>query len=103
MPIFLGALLVIRGLPALLRRPLAKQRKQLLAGGLLQATSLSFPIVGRQLGVDLHLVSSVNYTALVAAGLISVVAFPLAPLVLLGRGSEEEPASAPRPTLTTGG
>jgi Kef-type K+ transport system membrane component KefB len=91
-PIFLGALLLIRGLPALLYRPLAERREQVLAGGLLQATSLSFLIVAGQLGVDLDLVSSVNYTALVAAGLLSVIVFPLVALSLLRRSSQEHSA-----------
>src|SRR2546428_11533382 len=44
-PIFLGALLVVRGLPAFFYRPLADRGAQVLAGGLLQATSLSIPVV----------------------------------------------------------
>jgi Kef-type K+ transport system membrane component KefB len=87
-PIFLGALLLVRALPALLYRPLAERREQLVAGGLLQATSLSFLIVAGQLGVDLGLISAVNYTALVAAGLISVVVFPLVALGLLRQAGE---------------
>ena len=101
-PIFLGALLLIRGLPALLYRPLAERREQLLAGGLLQATSLSFLIVAGQLGVELDLVSSVNYTALVAAGLLSVIVFPLVALSLLRRSPQEESA-VPNATVTMEG
>jgi Kef-type K+ transport system membrane component KefB len=87
-PLFLGALLLVRGLPAFLYRPLVERREQLLAGGLLQATSLSFLIVAGQLGVDLGLISAMNYTALVAAGLISVVVFPLVALGLLRQAGE---------------
>jgi Kef-type K+ transport system membrane component KefB len=93
-PIFLGALVVIRGLPALLYRPLAERPEQIVAGGLLQATSLSFLIVAGQLGVELDLISSVNYTALVAAGLISVIVFPLTALSLLRRSPRELGESA---------
>jgi len=93
-PIFLGALVVIRGLPALLYRPLAERPEQIVAGGLLQATSLSFLIVAGQLGVELDLISSVNYTALVAAGLISVIVFPLTALSLLRRSPREWRESA---------
>jgi Kef-type K+ transport system membrane component KefB len=82
-PIFLGALLVVRALPALLYRPLAERRSQLVAGGLLQATSLSIPIVAGQIGVSLGLIRPTNYVALVAAGLISVVLFPVLALTLL--------------------
>jgi Kef-type K+ transport system membrane component KefB len=101
-PIFLGALLLIRGLPALLYWPLAERREQILAGGLLQATSLSFLIVAGQLGVDLDLVSSVNYTALVAAGLLSVIVFPLVALGLLRRSTQEQSA-VPNATVTMEG
>lgn len=93
-PIFLGALLLVRGLPAALYRPLADRPGQLVAGGLLQATSLSFLIVAGQLGVDLDLISSVNYAALVAAGLLSVVVFPLIALSLLRRSPRERHAVA---------
>ncbi|HEX6700714.1 MAG TPA: cation:proton antiporter [Gaiellaceae bacterium] len=87
-PIFLGALLVVRGLPALLYRPFAERGGQLVAAGLLQATSLSIPVVAGQIGVDLGLIRPTNYVALVAAGLLSVVVFPLASLTLLrGRAS----------------
>src|SRR5205085_2749906 len=52
-PIFVAALLVARALPTALYRPFADGRRQLLAGGLLQATSLSIPVVAGQIGVDL--------------------------------------------------
>ena len=94
-PIFLGALLLVRGLPAALYRPLAERSGQLVAGGLLQATSLSFLIVAGQLGVDLDLISSVNYAALVAAGLLSVIVFPLVALGLLRRSPRQRRAVAP--------
>jgi Kef-type K+ transport system membrane component KefB len=87
-PIFLGALLVVRGLPALLYRAFGSGR-QLVGAGLLQATSLSIPVVAGQIGVDLGLIRPTNYVALVAAGLISVVVFPLVALTLLkARGPE---------------
>lgn len=76
-PVFLAALLIARGLPALLYRPLLTSRRQLITAGLLQATSLSIPIVGGSIGVELGLIRPENYVALVAAGLVSVVAFPV--------------------------
>lgn len=95
-PIFLAALLAIRGLPALLYRPLAESRRQVVAGGLLQATSLSFLIVAGQIGVEMELISPANYVALVAAGLLSVLVFPLVALTLLrgASGARREQASA---------
>jgi Kef-type K+ transport system membrane component KefB len=82
-PIFLAALLVVRGLPALLYRPLADRRAQVVAAGLLQATSLSIPVVAGQIGLLLGLISAQSYVALVAAGLVSVIVFPLVALPLL--------------------
>ena len=87
-PIFLGALLLVRGVPALFYRGFAERRGQVVAAGLLQATSLSIPVVAGQIGVDLGLIRPTNYVALVAAGLVSVVVFPLASLSLLGERRE---------------
>ena len=92
-PLFLAALLVVRGIPALLYRPFAERGSQILAGGLLQATSLSIPVVAGQIGVDLGLIRPTNYVALVAAGLLSVIVFPLLALTFL-RG-RPAPAVAP--------
>jgi Kef-type K+ transport system membrane component KefB len=88
-PIFLAALLIVRGLPALLYRSLPT-RNQTLAAALLQATSLSFLVVAGQIGVDLDLLRPAVYAALVAAGLLSVVFFPLTALTLL-RSGEDQP------------
>jgi Kef-type K+ transport system membrane component KefB len=88
-PIFLAALLVARGLPALVYKSLMT-RAQTVAAALLQATSLSFLVVAGQIGVQLDLVRPVVYAALVAAGLLSVLLFPLTALTLL-RAEDEEP------------
>jgi Kef-type K+ transport system membrane component KefB len=76
-PVFLAALLLVRGLPALLYRPLLTSRRQVVTAGLLQATSLSIPVVGGSIGVTLGLIRPENYVALVAAGLLSVIVFPI--------------------------
>jgi hypothetical protein len=83
-------LFVARGLPALVYRSLAT-RTQTLAAGLLQATSLSILIVAGQIGVQLDLVRPAVYAALVAAGLLSVVLFPVTALTLL-RSAELGPS-----------
>jgi Kef-type K+ transport system membrane component KefB len=86
-PIFLAALVLVRGLPALLYAPLAQTRRQLVAAALLQATSLSIPVVAGEIGVQLGLIRPANYVALVAAGLLSVVLFPLLALPRLSSSS----------------
>jgi Kef-type K+ transport system membrane component KefB len=95
-PLFLAALLVVRAVPALLYASLAERRTQVVAAGLLQATSLSIPIVAGSIGVQLGLVPPENHVALVAAGLLSVVAFPLLALPWLA-------ASRPVPGRSTAG
>jgi Kef-type K+ transport system membrane component KefB len=101
-PIFLAALLLVRGLPALFYRPLAERRSQLVAGGLLQATSLSIPVVAGQIGVDLGLIRPTNYVALVAAGLLSVIVFPLVALTLLREETGPRPAAGRTPEAAAG-
>ena len=95
-PIFLAALVVIRGLPALLYRGFLPS-EQIPIIGLLQSTSLPFIVAATSIGVDLGLVDAGESAALIAAGLLSVLLFPLAGLTLLRRGgmaAKEEPAVA---------
>jgi Kef-type K+ transport system membrane component KefB len=86
-PVFLVALLIVRGLPALLYRPLLSSRRQVVTAGLLQATNLSIPVVGGSIGVGLGLIRPENYVALVAAGLVSVIVFPVTAAALTGRAT----------------
>ena len=83
-PIFLAALLVVRGLPALFYRPLLGPSRAVVAG-LLQATSLPFIVASTTIGIELHELTAPNAAALVAAGLLSVVIFPVTALALLQR------------------
>jgi Kef-type K+ transport system membrane component KefB len=88
-PIFLVALLVARGVPVLLLRDFIP-RRQLLPAGLLSATSVSFIVVATSIGVELGTISDGTAAAFVAAGLISVIVFPLASLLLLRSSNEAE-------------
>lgn len=81
-PLFFFLLFVIRGLPALVFRPLVGA-KLTAAAGLLLATNLSFVIVASQIGVELGLLSAATAAALVAAAVLSVVVYPLFALTLL--------------------
>jgi len=83
-PIFLAALLLVRGVPALLYRPLVGSRRSV-AAGLLQATSLSFIVAASQIGLELGLITKATGAALIAAGLLSVLIFPIMALTLLRR------------------
>jgi Kef-type K+ transport system membrane component KefB len=81
-PIFLLALLLARGLPAILYRPQVDTRG-VLAAALLQATSLPFIVATTGIGTSLGILSPATGAALVVAGLLSVVFFPLGALTLL--------------------
>ena len=79
--IFLGGLLVVRGVPgALYRRRFGDRRAAV--GAVLQATSLSFPVVAAHIGLDIGQLDAETAAALVAAGLLSVVLFPAIALAL---------------------
>jgi Kef-type K+ transport system membrane component KefB len=82
-PIFLLALLLVRGTPALLYRHVLGNRRTV-AAGLLQATSLSFVVAAVQIGTLLGEISAATGAALIGAGLLSVMLFPLLALMLLG-------------------
>jgi Kef-type K+ transport system membrane component KefB len=84
-PVFLAALLVVRGLPAVLYRRLLGPRKAAIAG-LLQATSLPFIVAATAIGLDLGVIDAATSAALIAAGLLSVVIFPATGLALLRAG-----------------
>jgi Kef-type K+ transport system membrane component KefB len=81
-PLFLLALVLVRGLPALLYRELL-DRRETLAAGLLQATSLPFLVAATAIGRELGLLGAGEAAALVGAGLLSVLLFPAAGLALL--------------------
>jgi Kef-type K+ transport system membrane component KefB len=89
-PIFLAALVAARGLPALLYRRLLDGRKTAIAG-LMQATSLPFIVAAVAIGEDLNLVDPAEGAALIGAGLLSVLLFPVIGLGLLKGGDAAEP------------
>lgn len=84
-PLFLAALLIVRGVPALLYKPLIGSPRAVVAG-LLQATSLPFIVAATTIGLELNQLTRANASALVAAGLLSVIIFPMTAVALLRRG-----------------
>jgi Kef-type K+ transport system membrane component KefB len=97
-PLFLAALLLVRGLPAWLYRSRVGTRRTVVAG-LLQATSLPFIVAAAQIGMELGRLDQASGAALVAAGLLSVLLFPLAALTIL-RGDTGRRADESEPTTT---
>ncbi|MGW0818326.1 cation:proton antiporter [Streptomyces viridiviolaceus] len=84
-PMFLAGLLLVRGLPALAYRNAGLSRAEIVASGLLQATSLPVIVAATTIGLKLDAIRPANAAALVAAGLLSVIVFPLIALPLLNR------------------
>ncbi len=80
-PLFLAALLAVRGLPALAYRSTVGTRGAV-AAGLLQATSLPFIVAATQIGVVIGAVTAATAAAFVAAGLVSALVFPVVALAL---------------------
>jgi Kef-type K+ transport system membrane component KefB len=91
-PVFLGVLLLARGLPALLFLKDWGPRRTT-AAALLQATSLPFIVTATQIGAELGLVTAETAAALVCAGLVSVLIFPTLAISL----GLAEPSSARGP------
>ena len=83
-PVFLSALLLSRGLPAVLYRGYLP-RAQIPVAALFQATSLPFIVAATAIGAELGLIGPAESAALIAAGLLSVMAFPLIGATLLSR------------------
>jgi Kef-type K+ transport system membrane component KefB len=92
-PLFLIALLLVRGVPAVLYRPLIGAR-QTVVSGLLQATSLPFIVAASMIGMELGKLDQATGAALISAGLLSVLIFPALSLSLLQGRRREEPSPA---------
>ena len=93
-PLFLLALLFVRGVPAVLYVR-AVGRRHAAAGGLLQATTLTFVIVATEIGLETGKLTQATAAALVAAGLLSAALFPAAAARFLAprrRRAAREPA-----------
>jgi Kef-type K+ transport system membrane component KefB len=97
LPIFLAALVVVRGLPALLYRRVLDPRRVAVAA-VMQATSLPFIVAATAIGLELGLVDAAESAALIGAGLLSVLVFPLLGVTLLRRGEPDGAEPRPAPT-----
>ena len=93
-PIFLAALFVVRGFPAVIYRRFVGDRRAAIAG-VLQATSLPFIVAATTIGMELGAIDAAESSALIAAGLLSVLIFPLSGLTLLRRAMAAEGRTVP--------
>ena len=92
-PVFLVALLLVRGLPALLYVRVVG-RTHAIAAGFMQATSLTFIVVATVIGVQTGHQRTSTAAALVVAGLLSVVIYPpIALRMLMSPGRPDRPVS----------
>jgi Kef-type K+ transport system membrane component KefB len=99
-PVLLLALLLVRGVPALLYARTLGWPKTV-AAGLLQATSLPFLVTAATIGIEVGTISPTTGAALVCAGLLSVVLFPsLAVSRLRDRSSGVATTDGLKPNLT---
>jgi Kef-type K+ transport system membrane component KefB len=89
LPALVLAILVVRAGPALVYRGRIGSRAAA-AAGLLQATTLTFPVVVAEVGRSLGLLPKAAAAALIGAALVSVLVFPALALML-------RPWSGPRP------
>ena len=104
-PLFLVAIYLARGLPAIVYVRLLGRSRSLIAG-VLQSTSLPFIVAATQIGLGLGVVSRASAAALVAAGLLSVAISPTLALALLRRrqpnaAAPREPSTPMMPVITT--
>jgi Kef-type K+ transport system membrane component KefB len=99
-PLFLLAILLARGLPALVYVRMLGLSRSLIAS-ILQATSLPFIVAATQIGLQLGVVSRASAAGLVAAGLLSVVISPALGVGLLRRQRPEPatPRALPTPMM----
>jgi Kef-type K+ transport system membrane component KefB len=91
-PLFLVLFLVVRGAPALLLYRHDLPRYQLVPLALFSATGLPLIVVITTIGVAEGRMRPVNAAALVAAGLLSVLLYPMIAKMYLRRASETDSA-----------
>jgi flagellin-like protein len=87
-PIFLVLLLVVRGIPSMLAAPPESSRIDLAATALFGATGLPIIVAVTAIGVEAGDITSGTAAALVGAGMLSVLLFPLIALAIRKRSTD---------------
>ncbi|MFW0772962.1 cation:proton antiporter [Paenarthrobacter nitroguajacolicus] len=90
-PLFLALLLIIRGLPSLLAAPPGSSRADKSALVLFGATGLPIIVAVTTIGREHGLITSGTSSALIGAGMLSVLLFPLLALRQLRRAEAADP------------
>ena len=94
LPLFLVLFLVARGLPTLLYRNDLPEGRDRLALAFLSATGLPLIVVITTLGLEAGQIRSTTAAALVGAGMVSIVVYPLLGSAALGRDRLPAPGGA---------
>ena len=84
LPVVLVVLFVVRGLPSMLAAPKGSTTRDRLSIALLGATGLPIIVAVTGIGVDEGILTTTQQTVLVAAGMLSVLVFPLLGMTLRG-------------------
>lgn len=103
-PLFLGLLLLARGVPTVLYRRAVPDRFERRALAFFSATGLPLIVVITTIGVEAGQMRASTAAALVGAGMVSIIVFPLIGRALLeraGAGSPEPAAPTPLRDATT--
>lgn len=85
-PVFLVALLVVRGVPGAFAAPPRADIRQRASLGLFGATTLALVVAVTEIGVAEGILTHATASALVGAGMLSCLIFPLVGLSLLPKG-----------------
>ncbi|MFN8018673.1 MAG: cation:proton antiporter [Acidimicrobiales bacterium] len=96
-PLFLVLLLVVRGVPVLWYRKAVPDPKARRALALFSATALPLIVAITHIGLATDNMRTSTAAALVGAGMLSIVIFPLVGSTLLGKGPASEPAEVVEP------
>ncbi|WP_237719640.1 cation:proton antiporter [Salinibacterium sp. PAMC 21357] len=87
-PIFLVLLLIVRGVPSMLAAPKGSSTRDRAALGLLGATGLPIIVAVTAIGLDSEYIDAGTAAALVGAGLLSVLLFPVIAMTLRGDAAQ---------------
>ena len=94
LPLFLALLLLVRGVPAVLYRHEVPERRERTALALFSATGLPLIVAITTVGIDTGHMRANTAAALVGAGMLSVVLFPMIATGMLKRTGDRAPVGA---------
>lgn len=102
-PVFVLAMLVVRGVPSYLVFRGMFDRRSALAGAVMQATNLTFIVIVASVATQTGDLDSGTAAALLAAGVLSVLIYPPIAVALFPNDDElepdwDEPTDAPEPS-----